>query len=148
MAHPFQSDSVGAIFKALAEAQAQIQNPTKNAKNNHFKSAYTTLDEGLNVIREALSAVEIAVFQRTYMTDSLLIELFTEELPPKALQTLGNAFANGIADGLRSRQLLEDSSAVTVYCTPRRLAALPLKIIDGQLIVAGVFTGRLGASTT
>ena len=44
-------------------------------------------------------------------------------MPPKALQTLGNAFANGIADGLRGRQLLDAASAVTVYCTPRRLAA-------------------------
>jgi len=57
------------------------------------------------------------------MSANLLVELLTEELPPKALQTLGNAFANGIADGLRSRQLLEAGSAVTVYCTPRRLAA-------------------------
>jgi len=57
------------------------------------------------------------------MSANLLVELLTEELPPKALQTLGNAFANGIADGLRSRQLLDAGSAVTVYCTPRRLAA-------------------------
>lgn len=73
MAHPFQSETVGTIFKALSEAQKEIQNPVKNAKNPHFKSSYTTLDEGLNVIREALSAVEICVFQRTYMTDSLLM---------------------------------------------------------------------------
>lgn len=73
MAHPFQSDAVGAIFKALAEAQAEIQNPSKNAKNSHYKSTYTTLDEGLNVIRDALSKVGICVFQRTYMTDSLLM---------------------------------------------------------------------------
>ena len=57
------------------------------------------------------------------MSANLLVELLTEELPPKALQTLGNAFANGIADGLRSRQLLETGAVVTVYCTPRRLAA-------------------------
>ena len=73
MAHPFQSESVGTIFKALSAAQKEIQNPIKNAKNSHYKSTYATLDEGLNVIREALSAVEIAVFQRTYMTDSLLM---------------------------------------------------------------------------
>lgn len=73
MAHPFQSETVGAIFKALSEAQKEIQNPVKNAKNSHFKSTYATLDEGLNVIREALSAVGICVFQRTYMTDSLLM---------------------------------------------------------------------------
>jgi glycyl-tRNA synthetase beta chain len=57
------------------------------------------------------------------MSANLLVELLTEELPPKALQLLGNAFANGIADGLRSRQLLEPDSVVTVFCTPRRLAA-------------------------
>lgn len=57
------------------------------------------------------------------MSANLLVELLTEELPPKALQVLGNAFANGIADGLRSRQLLEPASVVTAFCTPRRLAA-------------------------
>ena len=41
-----------------------------------------------------------------------------------------------------------DGAKVIGGPAPRRLAALPLKIVDGQLIVAGVFTGRLGASTT
>lgn len=73
MAHPFQSESVGGIFTALAKAQAEIQNPSKNATNPHFKSKYSTLDEGLNVVREALSAVGICVFQRTYIVDSVVI---------------------------------------------------------------------------
>ena len=73
MAHPFQSESVGAIFTALAKAQAAIQNPTKNATNPHFKSKYATLDEGLNVVREALSEVGICVFQRTYIVDNMVI---------------------------------------------------------------------------
>lgn len=73
MPHPFQSESVGAIFAALSKAQAEIQNPSKNATNPHFKSKYSTLDEGLNVIREALSAVGICVFQRTYIVDSIVI---------------------------------------------------------------------------
>lgn len=73
MPSPFQSDTVGAIFCDLAKAQKTIQNPAKNAKNTHFKNTYTTLDEGLNVVREALSAVNICVFQRTYMTDTLLM---------------------------------------------------------------------------
>lgn len=73
MPNPFQSETVGAIFGALAEAQKTIQNPTKNAKNSHFKNTYTTLDEGLNVVRDALSAVGICVFQRTYLTDALLM---------------------------------------------------------------------------
>lgn len=73
MSHPLQSDTVGLIQKALAEAQAQIQNPSKNALNNHFKSKYTTLDEVLNVAREALSSVGISIFQRTYMVDNLVM---------------------------------------------------------------------------
>ncbi len=58
------------------------------------------------------------------MTDSLLIELFTEELPPKALARLGDAFAQGLFAGLRERDLLEPGAAVTPFATPRRLAAL------------------------
>ncbi|WP_426174415.1 glycine--tRNA ligase subunit beta [Massilia sp. TWR1-2-2] len=56
------------------------------------------------------------------MNQTLLVELLTEELPPKALVKLSNAFATGITDGLKARELLEDSSTVTVFATPRRLA--------------------------
>lgn len=73
MSHPYQTDTVGLIYKALAEAQREIQNPVKNARNPHFKSAYTTLDEVLNVCREALSQVGIGIFQRTYMDDGVLM---------------------------------------------------------------------------
>nr|WP_315596781.1 glycine--tRNA ligase subunit beta [uncultured Cupriavidus sp.] len=58
------------------------------------------------------------------MTDSLLIELFTEELPPKALARLGESFAQGLFDGLGARDLLEAGASVTPFATPRRLAAL------------------------
>lgn len=73
MAHPFQSETVGAIYKALSEAQKEIQNPIKNAKNSHFKSTYTTLDEVLNVAREALSSVGICIVQRTYVVDQIVM---------------------------------------------------------------------------
>ncbi|MGV7209525.1 glycine--tRNA ligase subunit beta [Oxalobacteraceae bacterium A2-2] len=56
------------------------------------------------------------------MTQTLLIELLTEELPPKALSKLGAAFASGIVNGLKSRDFLEDGSVATAYATPRRLA--------------------------
>jgi glycyl-tRNA synthetase beta chain len=52
---------------------------------------------------------------------SLLVELHTEELPPKALQSLANAFAAGIAKGLRERGFTGDS-LVTPFGAPRRLA--------------------------
>lgn len=70
---PYQSKDVNEIFGALAKAQSIIQNPEKNAKNPHFKSKYTTLDVGLTSVREALAAYGIAIFQRTYMIDKLLM---------------------------------------------------------------------------
>ena len=56
------------------------------------------------------------------MRAGLLVELFTEELPPKALRALGEAFAQGIASGLAARGLLGQGHAARAYCTPRRLA--------------------------
>ncbi|MCT7314476.1 glycine--tRNA ligase subunit beta [Ralstonia sp. CHL-2022] len=54
---------------------------------------------------------------------TLLIELLTEELPPKALARLGEAFARGLFDGLSAQGLLEEGAAVDGFATPRRLAA-------------------------
>jgi glycyl-tRNA synthetase beta chain len=56
------------------------------------------------------------------MGETLVVELLTEELPPKALRSLGNAFATGIAEGLREGGFLGPSSHATPYATPRRLA--------------------------
>jgi glycyl-tRNA synthetase beta chain len=53
---------------------------------------------------------------------TLVVELLTEELPPKALKRLGESFAETLASGLRSREFLEEGSRVTPYTTPRRLA--------------------------
>lgn len=53
---------------------------------------------------------------------TLLIELLTEELPPKALPKLGQAFADGIAAGLRTRGLAAADGAFRWFATPRRLA--------------------------
>ena len=58
------------------------------------------------------------------MSDSLLIELLTEELPPKALAKLGEAFAQGLVAGLQSRDLLEPDASHASFATPRRLAVL------------------------
>ena len=54
---------------------------------------------------------------------NLLVELFTEELPPKALKKLGQAFAQQLFAQLKSQELVSGDSAVTPYASPRRLAA-------------------------
>lgn len=53
---------------------------------------------------------------------NLLVELFVEELPPKALPQLGRAFAAGISAALREQGLLLEQSLTTPYASPRRLA--------------------------
>src|SRR5690554_1457529 len=59
---------------------------------------------------------------QTMSTRPLLVELQTEELPPKALEKMGVAFAEGIAKVLRDRHLIADDVVITEYATPRRLA--------------------------
>ena len=54
---------------------------------------------------------------------NLLVELFVEELPPKALKKLGEAFATGLAASLKAQGLAAAGAAVTAYASPRRLAA-------------------------
>ena len=55
-------------------------------------------------------------------TQNLLVELFVEELPPKALKKLGEAFGNVLADSLRAQGLTAADVVVTHYASPRRLA--------------------------
>jgi glycyl-tRNA synthetase beta subunit len=56
-------------------------------------------------------------------TKNLLVELFVEELPPKALKKLGDAFATQLADQLRALGLINGDSVTTAFASPRRLAA-------------------------
>ncbi|MEO7245632.1 MAG: glycine--tRNA ligase subunit beta, partial [Rubrivivax sp.] len=56
-------------------------------------------------------------------THNLLVELLVEEMPPRALKALGEAFGAGLLKGLRSHGLAGDHSALNVFATPRRLGA-------------------------
>lgn len=60
---------------------------------------------------------------------SLLVELQTEELPPKALKKLSEAFAQNLTKSLASQHFLEEGSQTTVFGSPRRLAALLTKVL-------------------
>ena len=55
---------------------------------------------------------------------SLLIEIQTEELPPKALDNLSKAFAKELAFSLKEQDLALPNAQVTAYGSPRRIAAL------------------------
>lgn len=89
------------------------------------------------------------------MTENLLVELFTEELPPKALRRLGEAFATELHKQLAERNLLEPDSALDWYATPRRLAAritnarekAPDRDFDEKLVPAKVGFDKEGKPT-
>lgn len=57
------------------------------------------------------------------MMRSLLVEIRTEELPPKALARLGRAFGEALRTALERDGLLAENSALRWFATPRRLAA-------------------------
>jgi glycyl-tRNA synthetase beta chain len=56
------------------------------------------------------------------MSSNLLVELVTEELPPKTLRRLGDAFAGAIFDELKGGGVLDATSRFKAFATPRRLA--------------------------
>jgi len=56
-------------------------------------------------------------------TQNLLVELFVEELPPKALKKLGDAFAGVLFEQLKAQGLASAGSQLTSFASPRRLAA-------------------------
>src|SRR4051812_19076798 len=65
-----------------------------------------------------------ASVSRWFMAEraTLLVELLTEELPPKSLRALSEAFAEHVAGALVKAQLSAASPKLRVYATPRRLA--------------------------
>ena len=71
-------------------------------------------------------------------TKNLLVELFVEELPPKALKRLGEAFSTLLADALKAQGLAAGDALVTAYASPRRLAvhvaSVAPKAADRQLL--------------
>ena len=86
---------------------------------------------------------------------NLLVELFVEELPPKALQKLGDAFAGVLFEQLQAQGLTAAGSRLTAYASPRRLAAhitevLPAaadKAVSQKLMPVAVGLGADGQAT-
>ncbi len=56
-------------------------------------------------------------------SNNLLVELFVEELPPKALKKLGDAFAGVLLQQLQAQGLAAADAVLTAFASPRRLAA-------------------------
>ena len=86
---------------------------------------------------------------------NLLVELFVEELPPKALKQLGDAFGQSIFENLQVNEFLSPESALTIFASPRRLAAHITdvrsvsgpKSIEHRLMPASIGIDANGAAT-
>ncbi len=88
-------------------------------------------------------------------TQNLLLELFVEELPPKALNKLGRAFASLLADGLKAQGLAALDAKVCNFASPRRLAVhvtgvlaqAPAKAVVQKLMPVAVGLDATGLAT-
>jgi glycyl-tRNA synthetase beta chain len=88
-------------------------------------------------------------------TAPLVVELLTEELPPKALKILGEAFAQSLAAGLSARGFTTSESQVMGFATPRRLAVAitnvaseaPDSEVKEKLVPRSVAEGKDGKPT-
>ena len=89
------------------------------------------------------------------MKHTLLVELLTEELPPKVLGKLGDAFATAITNGLSARAFLEEGASFTAYASPRRLAVSihgvrdtsPDKLMREKVLPVAVALDKAGQPT-
>ena len=88
-------------------------------------------------------------------TKNLLVELFVEELPPKALNKLGESFSSVLVESLKSQGLVAENAFVTAYASPRRLAVhatnifavAPDKISTQKLMPVSVGLDENGIAT-
>jgi len=86
---------------------------------------------------------------------SLLVELLVEELPPKALKKLGEAFAHALADSLKAQGLAGADAVFSPFASPRRLAVhlsavravAPDKPVSQKLMPVSVALDASGAPT-
>ena len=82
------SENIVEIAKALAEFQANVQQPEKDGKNPHFRSSYVTLDGTVKAIQDGVGVVTII-----FHTSGQFIEFepFILPLDKKTAQGVGSA---------------------------------------------------------
>lgn len=87
--------------------------------------------------------------------ENLLVELFVEELPPKALKALGESFASALTESLKSQGLAGADAQATAFASPRRLGVhvtgvaekAPDKAVQQKLMPVNVALNAEGRPT-
>lgn len=93
--------------------------PMKEHCNAHYVNS--TSKGQVHISQEATESTQ-SIIPTNHAT--LLVELLTEELPPKALVCLSDTFAQSIAHKLAAHDLIEGELSFESYATPQRLAVI------------------------
>jgi hypothetical protein len=123
------SETIGAVAKALAAAQAEIKNPTKDrvatieSQKGRFKYSYADFAGALEMIRPIISKHGLALTQNPYMMAGNYVMLDTRLLHESG-EWIGNDYPVGLVADHRTL-----GSAMSYA---RRHAAFPLLGIQGE----------------
>ena len=111
------SSSIKELATALAAAQAEIENASKNSKNDHFKNRYADLAEVLNTVRPVLARHKLSVAQFPSLADGMVsVETI--------LMHASGEWISGIASAPLSKPDAQGVGSATTYLRRYSLAAL------------------------
>lgn len=112
-----KSESIKELATALAAAQAEIENASKNASNPHFRSRYADLAEVLNTARPVLARHGLSVAQFPSLEDGIV------SLETIMMHSSGE-WISGIASAPIAKPDAQGVGSATTYLRRYSLAAL------------------------
>lgn len=112
-----KSESIKELATALAAAQAEIENASKNASNPHFRSRYADLAEVLNTARPVLAKHGLSVAQFPSLDDGIV------SLETIMMHSSGE-WISGIAGAPIAKVDAQGVGSATTYLRRYSLAAL------------------------
>lgn len=105
------------LFAALAAAQVEIENATKNATNQHFRNNYADLAEVLNVSRPVLAAHKLCIVQSSGF-DGSMVSVMT------LIAHSGGGLIHSTASCVPAKSDAQGIGAATTYLRRYGLAAM------------------------
>lgn len=105
------------LFAAMAAAQGEIENASKNSNNPHFRSKYADLAEVENTVRAVLPKHGIAHFQMPSF-DGALVNVTT------VIAHSGGGYVSGVTSCVPAKTDAQGIGAASTYCRRYGLAAI------------------------
>jgi len=112
-----KSESIKELAVALAKAQGEIENASKNSTNPHFKSTYADLAEIINTVRPVFSKHGLSVIQSPSFQDGVA------SVTTMLIHTSGE-FIEGVSSCTVTKNDAQGVGSATTYLRRYSLAAL------------------------